>query len=238
VRGSLNWSGYVQKAKANVFTSVVDTWRVPTVSTSSPGEQVSSDWVGVGGFTDRTLVQAGTTANNENGVADYHAWTEILPAAEDPLSMTVNAGDSITTLVRETSPGLWLMQVTDNTTNKTQSRTVAYSSSGNSVEAIHERSTICSGRCTIGTLATTTNVTFDPGSYTDVFQPTNQPLMVPAIKSERHTSHGLVTKPAKVFEILMFGTNNTAIATPSASDTDSDGFTVRDGSTAPPAPGT
>ena len=235
--GSLNWAGYAQSAQTHIFTSVTDTWVVPTVATSTNGLQVSSDWVGVGGFKDTTLVQAGTLADNDNGSPVYQAWTEILPATEVPLSMTVSPGDSITTIIREISANIWLMQVTDNTTSVTQARTVSYVSSGRSVEAIHERSTICSPRCAIGSLATTTNVTFDPGSFTSILQPTPQPLLVPAVQREKTTKRGIKIKTAKVFELVMVSVKPTAIlATPSGADADHDGFSVADGAAAPHAP--
>jgi len=111
---SANWAGYAQSAVKGTFTSVTDTWDVPTVTTER-GSQYSSDWVGIDGFTDRQLVQAGTNADNVNGVAEYSAWTEILPAASVPLPMTIAPGDSITTVVKEIAANTWLMQVTDNT---------------------------------------------------------------------------------------------------------------------------
>ncbi|HXW38851.1 MAG TPA: G1 family glutamic endopeptidase [Acidimicrobiales bacterium] len=233
--GSSNWSGYAQSARRGTFTSVVDTWQVPTVSTSNPGFQLSSDWVGIGGFKDSTLVQAGTEADNDNGTPFYQAWTEILPAASDPLSMTINPGDSITTVVEETSPGTWLMQVTDNTTGVTQGRTVTYASSGSSAEAIHEATSLCSP-CVIAPLATTTNVTFDPGTFTSVLQPTPQPLLVPAVEKEKVTRKGIRTKVDNVYELLMIGSGNTVIATPSAPNAQGNGFTVADGPIAPSPP--
>jgi hypothetical protein len=234
--GSSNWSGYAQSAKKGTFTSVTDTWQVPTVSTSEPGQQFSSDWVGIGGFRGSSLVQAGTEADNVNGTAVYDAWTEVLPAAEVQLSMTIHPGDSITTLVRETSPATWLMQVTDNTTSVTQGRTVGYSSSGNSAEAIHEATSICAPRCMVAPLATTTNVSFDPGSYTSALQPTPQPLLVPVIEKQRVTRRGIRIKTGTVYELLMIGSGGTVIATPSVPNGGADGFTVADGSFAPPPP--
>jgi hypothetical protein len=236
VEGSSNWSGYAQSAKRGTFTSVDDTWQVPTVSTSVPGEQFSSDWVGIGGFKDRTLVQAGTEADNENGTAVYQAWTEVLPAAEVPLTMTLHPGDSITTVVEETSPGTWLMQVTDHTTGVTQGRTVNYNSSGSSAEAIHEATSICSPRCVIATLATTTNVTFDPGSYTSALQPNPQPLLVPVVEKEKVTHKGIKIKTGNVYELLMVGSANAVIATPSVPNAAGNGFAVADGSVAPAPP--
>ena len=233
VRYSLNWAGYAQTGKKHTYTGVESSWVVPTVSTTPPGTQYASDWVGVGGFGDSTLVQAGTSSDNIAGTAQYLAWTEVLPAAEDPLTLVVSAGDSITTLVEQTAPGTWLMEVTDDSTGMSQSRSVLYSSSGKSVEVIHEATSICTPRCTVATLATTTGATFDPGFYTSALQPTFQPFLTPAIiKKSKIASKD---KFAKLYELVITN-GSSAIATPSASDTDNDGFTVIDGSSSPPAP--
>ncbi|HXW34680.1 MAG TPA: G1 family glutamic endopeptidase [Acidimicrobiales bacterium] len=225
---SLNWAGYVETGPADTFTAVTDTWNVPTVTVGG-GKQYSSDWVGIGGYTDQELVQAGTEADNLKGTASYKAWTEILPAAEDPLALVVSPGDSITVEVAEKAANEWLMQVTDNTTQQSQQRTVSYVSSGASVEAIHERPCLdtCSSSKDLTNLATTTNVTFDPGSYSTSVVGTTAaftPLLVPAPAASVTLNELVMVKGKKV------------LATPSAPDAADDGFTVADGKTAPPPP--
>jgi Peptidase A4 family len=226
--GSFNWSGWAQGGAGAKYQSVVDTWKVPTVNTSISGTQYSSDWVGIGGLNDGTLVQAGTEADHIGGSAFYQAWTEVLPAAEDPLTLAVHPGDKIKTSVKLVS-GVWHMKVKDVTTGKSAGRTATQASAGSSeasVEAIHERPCIADG-CTsvsdLATLTTTTNVTFDPGKY-GTTSTANKPLM---------TANGGAT----VDQILMLNNADTAvIATPSKPDSDNDGFTVADGATAPPPP--
>jgi hypothetical protein len=228
--GSYNWSGWAQGPSANgkKYKSVVDTWKVPTVNTGVSGTQYSSDWVGIGGLNEGSLVQAGTEADNMAGHAFYQAWTEVLPAAEDPLTLTVHAGDTIKTSV-ELKKGKWHMKVKDMTTGQSAGRTASQSSAGSaeaSVEAIHERPCIADG-CTsvsdLATLTTTTNVTFDPGKYGTGTTP-NTPLMQ-------------ALGGAPVYQMFMYGNNGTTIiASPSIPDSDNDGFTVADGSTSPPPP--
>ncbi len=181
-------------------------------------------WVGIGGFDTDDLVQAGTEADNIGGSAQYDAWTEILPAAEVVIpDLTIHPGDKIKTTVKETSPGVWKMKVKDVTTGQSGGKTVDYSSSGESVEAIHERPEVGSG---LATLADTSNVTFDPGKYSDsgAGSPVWNPLLVTAVGST-------------VYQIWMVNNADTAyIAVPSNPDSDSDGFTVQYGSTQPPPP--
>ncbi len=227
--GFYNWSGYAQSAATGTFRSVADTWTVPTVNTGFAGDQYSSDWVGIGGFSESTLVQAGTEADNIGGTAFYRAWTEILPEAENPLPMTIKAGNKITTTVEEKKPGVWIMTVDDKTTKTKESRTVEYSGSSHaSVEAVHERPCVrapCNSNEDLANLAQTTNVTFNPGKYgTAVGKAPKTVLMSPAAG-------------ATVYQMFMY--NNTAtekIASPSEPDSDNDGFTVADGSVSPPPP--
>jgi len=239
---SYNWAGYAQSAKKrHTFTSVEDTWTVPAVSTAPPGDQHSADWVGVGGFNrgDRHLIQAGTEQDNIGGTAEYSAWTEILPAASVPLAMAISPGNSITALVEETSRGVWEMQVTDNTTHVTEGRYgVPYHASGKSVEAILEVPVICSPSCAIATLATTSDVTFDPGTYADALQGGPEPLLSPALASEKTNKKDVTNYSyGRIYEMSMVNTSDTAaIATPSAPSANNEGFTVADGATAPPAP--
>jgi hypothetical protein len=224
--GSSNWSGYVQSDADGTYTAVEDTWTVPTVSPS--GRKFSSDWVGIGGFSDSTLVQAGTEADSlSRHKTLYQAWTEVLPQAEDPLSLSIAPGNHITVLVEETLPDTWLMQVSDLTTGQTQSRTVSYVSSGASVEVIHERPCLrepCSKH--LAKLTTTTPVSFDPGSFSTTpagGTPVFNPILVP-------------TTGGQLADIVMFKNARTVYSTPSASDSDNDGFTVQNGAAAPAPP--
>jgi hypothetical protein len=222
--GSYNWSGYADSGGGK-YQSVVDTWHVPTVNTSVSGTQYSSDWVGIGGLADSTLVQAGTEADNLGGHAFYQAWTEVLPAAEDPLTLTIHPGDKIKTTVKLVS-GVWHMKVTDKTTGQSGSRTATQSSAGSSeasAEAVHERPCIADG-CTsvsdFANLTTTNNVTFDPGKY-----------------GRSSTANTPLLSAPTVDQILMVNNSDTAyLAVPSNPDSDSDGFTVADGGTQPPPP--
>ena len=226
--GSYNWSGWAQGSANGTYKSVVDTWQVPTVNTGVSGDQYSSDWVGIGGLNDGSLVQAGTEADNFGGTAFYQAWTEVLPAAEDPLTLVVHPGDKITTTVK-LSKGKWHMTVKDVTTGQKGRRTVSAAAAGSSeasVEAIHERPCIADGCLSVDDLANltqTTNVTFDPGKYGHTAKP-KTPLMNPAAG-------------ATVDQVFMVNNAGTAfIASPSNPDSDNDGFTVADGNVQPSPP--
>jgi hypothetical protein len=222
---SSNWSGYAQSTSTKgKFKAVKDFWKVPKVNTSVSGNQFSADWVGIGGFSDQTLVQDGTEADHVNGHAQYDAWTEIIPAPEVVLkNFTIHPGDRMEGLVQETKSGTWLMKVFDLTTHKSASRTVKYKSGGTSVEAIHERPEV---NGSLASLAKTNRITIDPGSYSSA---------APGKPSWKHLL--AAASGAKVNQIFMVNNGGTAIiASPSRPDADHDGFTMADGSKSPPAP--
>lgn len=240
---STNWAGYAQVSKRRTYTEVVDTFIAPTVDTGADapaGTQYAADWVGIGGFNDPSLVQAGIqvtvqTTDGTDGTSkttwSYDAWTEILPQVEKPLDgVVISPGDTVTVTVEETARNRWLMQVQDG--KQIGSRLVTYHSSGRSVEAIHERPCVQSPCSTVGDLATlaqTSNVTFVPGTFS-----TARPGLPPAPESLLTTGNG-----AKLYDVTMVGNDETTpIATPSAPSDPHDGFTVADGSTVPPAPST
>jgi hypothetical protein len=223
-----NWSGYAQTNASGTYVGVADTWTVPTVNTSASGDQYSSDWVGIDGYSGPPdLVQAGTEGDNLNGTAHYDAWTEIIPAAEVPLTgLTIKPGNQIKTVVLETSPNTWLMEVENLTTGKSGSRTVTYDTPGASAEAIHERPEVGSS---LATLAKTTNATFTPGLYT-----TKIPATFTGLPSTTGWTALLASATGNtVYRIFMLNNAGTKIASPSTPTSNKEGFAVADGAKAP-----
>ncbi|RSM42672.1 hypothetical protein DMA12_20840 [Amycolatopsis balhimycina DSM 5908] len=135
---STNWSGY---ALTGTYTAVTGHWTVPTVSGS--GNHYSSQWVGIDGFANSNLIQTGTAAYVENGRATYHAWWEILPAAESPLPLTIHGGDAMTaTLTKSPTSTAWRITLTDDTTGEAFRGALAYAGPDASVEWIEETPTV------------------------------------------------------------------------------------------------
>jgi Peptidase A4 family len=220
-----NWAGFAQHTKTEGFFSAVrDTWKVPAVKTRKSGKQYASDWVGIGGYSNGNLVQAGTSEWNNGRSAQYNAWTEVLPESEVVLTgLRIHPGDVICTTVVESSPDEWLLTVDDVTTHRSQSRTVHYRADGMSAEAIHERPSI-DGQTS--TLATTGAVVFDPGSFSTA-RP-GKPRWHPLLQFE---------PGAKLARIVMVNRKDTiTFATPSAPSSDELGFCVADGSASPTPP--
>src|SRR5579862_5253291 len=92
---SANWAGYVvQSQSGQSFTSVSGSWIQPTVSASSSTAS-SAFWVGLGGAGQQSqaLEQVGTGTDTANGQVSYYAWYELVPAAQQRLSIAVHPGD-------------------------------------------------------------------------------------------------------------------------------------------------
>jgi Peptidase A4 family len=203
---SSNWSGYA--ITGGPFTSVSGHWTVPTVSASRKATY-SSSWVGIDGFNDSNLIQTGTEHDYFNGSAHYSAWWEILPAAETTIAMTVQPGDAMSATITRGSNNNWTISISDTTRNESFSIVKSYSAPLSSAEWIQEAPTV-GGR--IATLANYGQTTFDPGTANGV-------------------SPGLTVADGGV--MIQHGVQ---VSTPSTPDSDTDGFTIAYGSTAPSPP--
>jgi hypothetical protein len=152
---SSNWAGYA--VGGGRHTSVSAQWTVPAVSaTARPG--YSALWVGIDGFTNDALIQAGTEADFYDGVAHYTAWWEILPAPAVTIhSLSVRAGDRVSVKIARVSAGRWRVTIKD-ARSGSYTTTRAYSGPATSAEWIEE-APIVEGRAT--RLAVHGTVVFD-----------------------------------------------------------------------------
>lgn len=206
---STNWSGYVVQRSG--VHSVAGTWIVPMVArTTRPS--FSATWIGIGGFTERQLVQVGTEQDSADGVTTYSAWWEILPYPQQLIGMTVRPGDRMRATIAATSAG-WRMTLRDVTTGRGFSTVVAGGSggvlAGHSAEWIEEPPMTPWGATT---LADFRAVTFDDGLLNG-----SNPRLTSS-EAGRIVRRGVV------------------VAMPSVPDSTRDGFTIRYGSSVPPAP--
>ena len=216
---SNNWSGYNQGTleKGGVqFHSVDGSWAVPTATQHKAGEaEFSATWVGIGGgcvdvgctVTDATLIQAGTSQDlDASGRASYSAWWEIIPEPSTPIAnFPVNAGDAIHVAIAETTPGLWSITVQNQTSGQTFNVTTPYTSTYSTAEWIEETPVVISdsGAVTVGPLNTLSTVLFDHG-----------------------LTNGKSAGLAVSEQIQLIDSNGAPLATPSAPDSDGDGFNV------------
>lgn len=152
---SLNWAGYVGSSSSPVSNSVLGSWIVQTASKSSSATY-SSQWTGIGGFSDDTLIQAGTESDYYNGAAHYDAWYELLPGYEIVISnFPVSPGDVIYANITAVSgeANEWQITMIDETKGEGFSITVSYASSQLSSEWVEERPEVCSSTCSLSSLS-------------------------------------------------------------------------------------
>lgn len=204
---SSNWSGYALSGSG--YSSVTAQWSVQAVSPSRQ-PTYSSEWVGIDGFSNSSLIQTGTESDYYNGAAHYDAWWEILPAPETPISsFAVHPGDLMSATITKVSGTSWTITIRDITSNKSYTTQQTYTGPGTSAEWIEEAPTV-GGR--VAPLANYGQSTFDAGTVDG-----NNPRL--------SASDGgvMIQKGAQV-------------STPSNPDSDTDGFKTAYGATAPPPP--
>jgi hypothetical protein len=204
---SSNWSGYALSGSG--YTSIAGSWTVQAV-TEGKGATYSSQWIGIDGFSNNSLIQTGTESDFVNGAAHYDAWWEILPAAETVITtVEVRPGDQMTASVTKGNSSMWTISIKDTTNGQSFSTTKNYTGPAMSAEWIEEAPTV-GGH--VATLANYALATFDPGSINVNGKP------------------GLTASESGVMI-----QHNRQVSTPSTPDRDADGFNTQYSST-PPAP--
>ncbi len=136
-----NWSGYAKSAsKDGTFARVSAWWTVPAVTCPSYEHQATGVWVGIDGFNDQTIEQAGMDADCFRGQAYYYTWYEMFPGAGVE-ERQVQPGDSLNAIVGHRG-ATYTLSVIDHTSgrNFTAHRTCAVAiCDDSSVEWIVER---------------------------------------------------------------------------------------------------
>ncbi|HSZ35922.1 MAG TPA: G1 family glutamic endopeptidase [Acidimicrobiales bacterium] len=99
---STNWSGYAVESPSQ-FTEVTGTWVEPTASCTTSGHTYAAFWVGLDGYSSKSVEQLGTDSDcTKANSPSYYAWYEMYPAASVSISTTqypVKPGDTLTASV-------------------------------------------------------------------------------------------------------------------------------------------
>jgi hypothetical protein len=121
----------------------------------------SSFWVGIDGYTSKTVEQTGTDSDCNGGSAKYYAWYEFYPANSvnlgskypvkvgDHMSAEVSASGTSFTVTLTDSSG-WTFSITKSVSSAQKS----------SAEWIVERPEICTTTCTLASLSDFGKVSF------------------------------------------------------------------------------
>jgi len=117
-----NWSGYA--VTGSDFTKAEGSWIVPAVTCTS-GTEYAVFWVGIDGYSSKTVEQTGTEAVCSGTTATYSAWYEF--CCTEPIitipSITVQPGDKMTaSIVYSSTTGKFTVKITDERTGATFSK--------------------------------------------------------------------------------------------------------------------
>ena len=135
---SSNWAGYAVTGASGSFTSVSASWTQPTASCTT-GNQYAAFWVGLDGYTSKTVEQIGTEADCTGPSPQYYAWYEVYPGAGVNFANPVSRGDKFTGTVTAQGNDKFRLVLTDTTRGWTQ--TISATQAGadlSSAEAIAE----------------------------------------------------------------------------------------------------
>ncbi|MGB9111126.1 MAG: G1 family glutamic endopeptidase [Acidimicrobiales bacterium] len=108
------WAGYFETP--GHVTSAKATWIAPKLSCTG-AQTLSSTWVGVGGLSGGSLLQAGLFDNCLDGTPENGAFAEEYPGSTISFNLRIRSGDTITAFV-EKGPSGWYARVTDATTGQ------------------------------------------------------------------------------------------------------------------------
>jgi hypothetical protein len=207
---SLDWAGYVAISQLLVQQPIVNavnaSWIVPNVAVSAV-DSYSAAWIGIGGQSEKTLIQVGTEHDSIRRQAVYSAWYEMLPDNSiNIMDMAISPGDFMTASIAKVDPATndWRIQIADTTTGQIFNQVFAYNSSQLSAEWIVERPTVNNR---LETMADFGSVTF-----------TNAHVQL-------SSTTGTISTFAN-YAVTMNNVQNAQLAAPSPLTSDGSGFTV------------
>jgi hypothetical protein len=111
---STNWAGYADVSTTHsTFTNVSGSWTVPKL-TCTKEDRITSDWVGLDGFSSATVEQDGTASQCFEGTPVYYSWYEMYPAGTVEVGASVQPGDAISASVARSGAN-YTLKLTDST---------------------------------------------------------------------------------------------------------------------------
>lgn len=140
---STGWAGYIITSDLEnpQVIGINASWTVPRIGVFS-SDAFSSAWIGIGGYSDKTLIQTGTEHDSINGQEYYSAWYEMLPDEAIRINtVSVLPGDVITASITLINSDMnqWAIRIHDVTKGQGFYRTFTYNSSRLSAEWVVER---------------------------------------------------------------------------------------------------
>jgi len=112
---SSNWSGYADTATSSKYSKAAGKWTQPAATCTSK-KSFAAFWVGIDGYSSKSVEQGGSLIECLSGTAHYFTWWEMYPSnAIQVVGTKVKPGDKIAASVVRTGT-TYKIKVTDATT--------------------------------------------------------------------------------------------------------------------------
>jgi hypothetical protein len=135
-----NWAGHSEEGTG--FRQVSGSFVVPSVDFGATSDSVVSEWVGIDGISNQSLLQIGVQElpnPNQPGTFVVQPWWEELPAQQVNISsISIRAGDLVNVSVSQVSGSVWEVALYDVTNGESFHNQVNYSGPQSSAEWIVE----------------------------------------------------------------------------------------------------
>jgi Peptidase A4 family len=149
---SSNWSGYAATGGTGSVSVAKGSWVVPKVSCS--GTAYSAFWVGIDGYSSRTVEQTGTDSDCSGGSPRYYAWYEFYPQASHLVSgLNVSPGDKMYAEITF-SGGKFKAYIKNESTGKSSTHTSSIHGDRKSAEWIAEAPSSAGGELPLANFGT------------------------------------------------------------------------------------
>lgn len=138
-----NWSGYTVESRRIENRPKIDgvsgSWVVQkAVPLPMKGSTDFSQWAGIGGSSDTTLIQAGSESMYSHGKGSYTLWYELLPNFLVTVD-TIRQGDTVfTSIAADSAKRAWEVRIEDISMHLVFRRSFRYNSSESSAEVVME----------------------------------------------------------------------------------------------------
>jgi hypothetical protein len=220
-----NMAGYEAQAPefGYPFTGVQATFKLPKITKVSSTSYAFADYVAAIGEANSNGVMAGVEESMVYGAVSYTPFAAFGTQVTTFTGLTVKPGNKLGVTISFLPTGNWNASVADNTTGEAVATGAPAQVGGWDAEVVELRPANPIGTGYLP-LAHTTPVTFDHAKVTNANNGT-YPFVADLPSA---------TVPTTCIMLNTAGTK--VIAIPSQPDSDSDGFTVQDGKTAPPPP--
>jgi hypothetical protein len=116
-----NWAGYAAGGTKGSFSSVAASWSQPSVTCGAGENSHASFWVGLDGYTSRTVEQVGTDSDCVNGQPTYFAWYELFPKLPVRLGVPIGGATLISASVVAVN-GIFQLTLNDKTVTQVSKR--------------------------------------------------------------------------------------------------------------------